>query len=196
MMKSIVSIHNPSTPEELQSLKKSWVLFLAVGILFVFLGMFALTRAYLPALTIKATWFFGFLLLAGGVGEIIGAFSAGRWSGTLFHILIGLFYSAAGVLILDQPESSAVNLTLIIAVFMILGGIFKIVFSLIDHFAGWGWVLLDGVITLLIGVMIYKQWPESGTWVIGLFLGIELIFTGWGWVMLSFILRRQKSATE
>lgn len=193
-MKNILSRPNPSSPEELQQLKKQWLLFLVVGILFAFLGIFAITRAYLPALTIKTTWFFGLLLLAGGVGEIIGSFRAGRWSGTLFHILIGLFYAVVGLLIMDQPENSAVQLTLIIAIFMILGGLFRIVFSLFDRFAGWSWVLLNGIVTLLLGVMIYEQWPESGTWVIGLFLGIELIFSGWGWIMLSFILCGSKSA--
>ncbi|MCM3905611.1 MAG: HdeD family acid-resistance protein [Pyrinomonadaceae bacterium] len=185
---------DPSSPEEVQSLKKHRLLFLAVGILFAVLGVFAITRAYLPALTIKTTWFLGLLLLVGGIGEIIGSFRAGRWNGTLFHVLIGLFYVVVGLLIMDQPENSAVHLTLIIAVFMILGGVFRIVFALFDRFTGWIWVLLNGIVTLLLGVMIYKQWPESGTWVIGLFLGVELISSGWGWIMLSFILRRSKTA--
>ncbi len=94
-MNNILSTSNPSTAEELESLEKYRFWFLAVGILFAFLGIFAITRAYLPAITIKATWFFGLLLLAGGIGEIVGSFRAGRWSGTLFHILIGLFYAVA-----------------------------------------------------------------------------------------------------
>jgi uncharacterized membrane protein HdeD (DUF308 family) len=69
-------------------------------------------------------------------------------------------------------------------------GVFRIVFALSERFAGWPWVLLNGAVTLMLGFLIYKQWPASGLWVIGLFVGIELIFNGWAWVMLALGLRR------
>jgi len=191
---NVLSARHPEMVEEVQSLGRHWFWFLAIGVLFAFLGVLALTRAYLPALTIKATWLFGLLLVGGGIGEIIGSFRAGRWSGRVFHILIGLLYVVVGFLIMDQPETSAVQLTLVFSIFLILAGVFKIFFSLIDRFTGWGWVLLNGVATLLLGLMIYKQWPASGTWVIGLFLGIELIISGWSWIMLALTVRRAKVA--
>lgn len=191
---NILSSRDAAAVEEAQSLRTHWFWFLAIGLLFIFLGVLAITRAYLPALTIKVTWLFGFLLLGGGIGEIIGSFRAGRWSGTIFHVLIGLLYVVVGLLIMDQPESSALQFTLVISVFMILTGVFRIFFSLTGRFAGWGWVLLNGMTTLLLGLMIYRQWPTSGTWVIGLFLGIELILSGWSWMILSLNLRQAKSA--
>jgi uncharacterized membrane protein HdeD (DUF308 family) len=78
---------------------------------------------------------------------------------------------------------------LILAIFLIFAGIFRIVFALAERFTGWGWVLLNGAVTLLLGLLVYKQWPASGLWVIGLFIGIEMIFNGWAWVMLSFSLK-------
>jgi len=96
----------------------------------------------------------------------------------------------AGFVIIEQPENSAVQLTLIIAFFLIVSGIFRIAFALSERFTGWPWVLLNGGINLLLGLLIYKQWPDSGLWVIGLFVGIEMIFNGWAWIMLAVSIRR------
>ena len=79
-------------------------LVLALGIALVVLGTIAISWACLATITVAATWLFGVLLLAGGIAEIIGAFSAGRWSGTLVHLLIGVLYAVVGFMILDQPE--------------------------------------------------------------------------------------------
>jgi uncharacterized membrane protein HdeD (DUF308 family) len=134
-------------------------------------------------------------MIAGGIAEIINSFHAGRWSGTLIHLLLGVLYAVVGLMIVDQPEGAAVRLTLLIALFLIVSGIFRIVFAISERFTGWGWVLLNGGVTLLLGMMIYKQWPSSSLWVIGLFIGIDLIFNGWAWIMLSMGLRRFRTTT-
>ena len=180
----------PSTAHELEALHKHWKWFLALGIGMVVLGMFAIGSACIATVTVAVTWMFGFLLLASGIAEIASSFSAGRWSGTLVHLLMGVLYAVVGLLIIEQPANSAVQLTLIIAIFLIISGIFRIVAALSERFHGWGWVLLNGTITLLLGLLIQKQWPVSGLWVIGLFVGIDLIFNGWAWIMLSLGLRR------
>jgi uncharacterized membrane protein HdeD (DUF308 family) len=175
---------------ELQTLRNLWRWFLALGIAMVVLGTIAISWACLATITVAATWLFGFLLLASGIGEIIHSFWIGRWSGMLLHLLIGVLYVLVGFLIIDQPENAAVQLTLLIAIFLMVGGIFRIVFAVAEQFTGWGWVLLNGAVSFLLGLMIYKQWPASSLWVIGLFIGIDLIFNGWGWIMLSLGLRR------
>ncbi len=58
------------------------------------------------------------------------------------------------------------------------------------RFPHWGWVLFNGIITLILGIIIWRQWPVSGLWVIGLFIGIDLIISGWAWIMLSFAARQ------
>ena len=179
--------HYPSLSEELQRLRENRLWFLALGIALVIFGTIAIGSAFVA--TVAMTWLFGFLLLAAGITEIVSSFWAGRWSGMLVHLLMGMLYTIVGFMILDHPQNSAIQLTLIIAIFLIVGGIFRIVMALSERFTGWGWVLLNGAVTLLLGMLVYKQWPESGLWVIGLFIGIEMIFNGWAWVMLAIGLR-------
>lgn len=176
---------------ELQSLRDRWCWFLALGIAMVVFGTIAIGSACIA--TVATTWLFGFLLLAGGISEIVSSFWAGRWSGTLTHLLIGILYAVVGLMIIDHPANAAVQLTLIIAIFLVFSGIFRIVFALSERFTGWGWVLLNGAVSLLLGMLVYKQWPASGLWIIGLFVGIELIFNGWAWIMLSFGLKQAPS---
>lgn len=172
---------------EIETLRNHWVWFLALGIGMVVLGTMSLGCSLLA--TEIAVVAFGFLMLAGGIAEIISAFWAGKWSGTLIHLLIGILYTVVGIMIVDSPEVSAIQLTLLLGFFLMFSGILRIVFALSEQFTGWGWVLLNGAVTLLLGMLIYKQWPASGLWVIGLFIGIEMIFNGWAWIMLSLALK-------
>jgi uncharacterized membrane protein HdeD (DUF308 family) len=79
---------------------------------------------------------------------------------------------------------------LIIAMFLVFEGVFRIVAALVARYPHSGWVLFNGVITLLLGVMIWRRWPYSGLWVIGLFVGIEMLLNGWSLVMLSLAGRK------
>ena len=90
---------------------------------------------------------------------------------------------------IDLVSLAAEVLTLILAVAFLVGGSVRIVVVLTERFSAWPWVLLNGVVTLLLGILIWRQWPESSLWVIGLFVGIDLIFNGWSWVMLALAVR-------
>jgi uncharacterized membrane protein HdeD (DUF308 family) len=186
---------NPaSLAQEIEALRGQWRWFLALGIAMVVFGTIAIGNAVLA--TKAATVMFGFLLLAGGISQIVSAFWAGKWSGTLLHLLVGILYVIVGWMVIDCVESAAIQLTLITAFFLIFSGIFRVIFALSERFTGWGWVLLNGAVSMLLGFLIYKQWPYSGEWVIGLFVGIELIFNGWAWVMLAFGLKQGLSHTN
>ena len=91
---------------------------------------------------------------------------------------------------MDTPEKSAIALTLIMAIFLIVSGIVRIVVALLERFPGWGWVLLNGAVALLLGLLIRREWPLSGLVVIGLYVGIEMVFNGWYWVMLGIGLKK------
>ena len=67
---------------------------------------------------------------------------------------------------------------------------FRIVGSLVERFPHWGWIFAGGVLNLVLGLMIWQQWPVSGFWVIGLFVGIDMIFNGWTWIMLALRLKQ------
>jgi uncharacterized membrane protein HdeD (DUF308 family) len=178
----------PSRGHELHALRNEWWTFLALGVALIVFGTIAIGSAVMT--TVAVTVLFGFLLLAGGITQIVSAFWTGRWSGMLLHLLIGVLYTIVGLMTIDDPFESAAALTLLIALVLIFSGVFRIVTALADRFTGWGWVLLSGGVSLLLGLMIYRQWPATGAWAIGLFVGIEMIFNGWVWVMLALGLRR------
>lgn len=179
---------------ELAAVSKHWWWFLLLGIGMIVLGTIALGSSFF--VSVVTVVFFGFLLLTGGVIQIVSSFWAGRWSGLLLHLLIGILYVITGYMIVDAPVESTVQLTLVVALFLLISGLFRIVASLMLKFHDWGWVLLNGMVTLLLGLFIYKHWPSDGLWVIGLFVGIDMIFNGWAWVMLSLGLRSAKKLAD
>ena len=181
-----------ASPSERNLLRRNWPVFLILGALMVAFGTFAVGWACLATLTVMAVWLFGCLLIAGGVVQLVSTFFAGRWSGRLVHLIIGLLYLLVGAMFMSEPKDSAVRLTLIISIVLMISGIVRIVSAISQRFEGRGSVLFSGVVTLILGIMIYEQWPVSGLWAIGLFIGIELIFNGWAWIMMSMVLKRTK----
>jgi len=172
---------------ELDVLHGNWGWYLALGIALIVLGMLAIGSPWVT--TFASVRFVGVLLIVGGIGQALGAFWSRRWSGFFAHLLMGILYLAVGVLCLERPAEAALDLTLLIAAFLIVGGLFRVAAALSTRFPHWGWTLVNGAINVVLGVMIWRQWPGSALWVIGLFVGIEMLFTGWTWVMLAFALR-------
>jgi uncharacterized membrane protein HdeD (DUF308 family) len=172
---------------ELHAMRKDWWWFLLLGLALVVLGTAALGSAVFVSEV--AVVFFGLLLLVGGIAQVVSSFWTGHWSGFLVNLLVGLLYIVTGFFIIDAPLEGAVALTLLLAMMFFVSGLFRIVAALTLRFPMWGWSLANGIISVLLGVMIYRQWPASGLWVIGMFVGIELLFAGWTWIMLSLGLR-------
>ncbi|MDG2304030.1 MAG: HdeD family acid-resistance protein [Candidatus Binatia bacterium] len=167
----------------LANLKKNWGWYLALGIVLIVLGTIAISSSLL--MTIASIVLLGWLMVFGGLAEAIHAFWRKDWGGFFLDLLGGVLYFVVGGMLLANPAASAVALTLIIAMFLIIGGIFRIVAALAGKPPHWGWVLLSGGMSLALGLMIWAEWPVSGLWVIGLFVGIEMLFNGWSLVMLS-----------
>src|SRR5262249_32460237 len=103
-------------------------------------------------------------------------------------------YLLTGLFMLEDPVRAAAVLTLLLAASFIVGGVLRVVFSLVVRFPAWPWVLLNGVVDLVLGFLIWNGWPESSLWVIGRFVGIDLIFHGVGWVMLGLGVRAYRAA--
>ena len=178
----------------LEEFRRNTIWFLVLGVILVILGFIAVGRAV--SVTLTSIYFFGWLLVIGGIVEAAQAFWQRQWGGLFFHLLSGVLYVVVGFMVLGNPAAGATVLTLIIALFFLIAGAFRIIVALTMRFPEWHWLLLNGAITLLLGLLIWKQWPSSALWVIGLFIGIELIFTGSAWVMLSLAARRLLSQTE
>ncbi len=176
---------------ELHPMRSHWLWFLLLGMLLVVAGTAAIV---VPAATIGTTFavtmFFGILLMIAGVTTIISSFWIGEWSGFLIHLLVGILYLACGFVVTDNPMISALTMTVFISVSFVVLGLFRIVAALKLRYPQWGWALLNGAITMLAGVIIYRHLPNDSLWVIGLLVGLEMLFNGWTWVMLSLVLRK------
>jgi uncharacterized membrane protein HdeD (DUF308 family) len=184
---STESAPSNSSAHELHPLRNQWWCFLLLGVALVVLGSFCIIDPFIPSLA--SVIILGFLLMAAGIFQIVSALWAGKWSGMLIHMLIGVLYVVVGYMVVDSPVINMVLITKFIAIFLIVSGAFRIISALVVRFQDWGWALLNGGVTLLLGVIINRQLPEAALWVIGLFVGIELVFNGWSWVMLALGLR-------
>ena len=171
----------------IEELHRHWALFLALGIGLVVLGMVAMLTAGL--FTIVAVVFFGWLLIIAGAGVTIHAFWAKRWSGFFLQLFSGLLYLVAGWMLATHGELSAIALTLVIAISFVVQGAFRIGAALSTRIDGWDGLLVSGIITLLLGLMIWNEWPLSGVWVIALFVGIDMFFYGGWFVSLALAVR-------
>jgi uncharacterized membrane protein HdeD (DUF308 family) len=173
-----------ATPEMI----RNWGWFLAFGIVLMVLGIVAVIRS--TTATIVSMVFFGWLLVFSSVIQIVEVFMVGRWEGFFLPLLIAILFGIVGLLMVVRPVMSAEALTFLMSVFFLLGGLYQLVAAVWTHVPGWGWHAMNGVIAALMGVLILARWPFSGLWVIGLFVGIDLIFYGWAWVALALDLRK------
>jgi uncharacterized membrane protein HdeD (DUF308 family) len=175
---------------ELEAIRANWVWFLALGIILIVIGTIAVGMPFVASLATAVT--FGALLLVGGIAQLAGAFWTRDWSGFFLSLLMGVLYVVLGLFFVRDPGDALLAMTLLLACMLMVGGLFRIIGSVMYQFPHWGWTLVGGIINLILGIMIWQQWPVSGLWVIGLFVGIDLIFTGWTWVMLALAVRKRR----
>jgi uncharacterized membrane protein HdeD (DUF308 family) len=172
------------TPEMIHN----WGWFLAFGIVLLLLGVAAVARSVTS--TVASMLFFGWVLVFAAIIQFVDAFMVGRWAGFFLHLLLAILYGVVGVLMLIKPVISAEAATFVMSLFFILGGLYQLIASVWTHVPGWGWQALDGGVATIMGGLILAQWPFSGLWVIGLFVGIDLILYGWAWIALALDLHK------
>ena len=172
---------------EARALEKGWGWLLALGVVFIILGIIALGSPY--ALTLAVDLMLGWILIICGIISIVSAFFSGNWGKFLFILLSGIIFVIAGVLLLANPLKGVLTLALILAAFLLVEGIFKIVYAFqMKSTQNWGWVLASGIISLVLAILIWAQWPASIV-IIGLLLGFYILFSGISMVMLSIAAR-------
>jgi uncharacterized membrane protein HdeD (DUF308 family) len=172
---------------EAACLRRSSAGLLVMGALLIVVGLVAISSSFIA--TLATVVILGVLLMVGGAVEIIDAFLGRGWRGFWMHLLAGILYLVLGFLMVQRPLAAAAFFTLMIAAAFFIGGLFRIVVSLSERFYGWGWVLLNGVISVVLGVLIWQEWPETAVWVIGLFVGIDMLFAGWSLVITAMTVR-------
>lgn len=167
----------------LEELRKKSLWFIGLGVLLIVLGTLAVGASVFT--TLATVSFIGWLMIFAGFAEGLHAFANRAWEGFFLDLLLGTLYGVTGCMIVANPGATAVALTLLISVFLIFGGVSRIIVAIMYGFPNRGWLFLNGVIALLLGISIAQSWPVSGLWVIGMFVGVDLICNGWSLVMLG-----------
>ena len=159
------------------------------GILLIVLGMAAVGSPFLAAVAVNVAIAWP-IVLAGAV-HVILAFRAHGAGSMIWKLLVGVAYVCFGVYLILHPVLAVASLTLVLASLFLIEGVLDIVlFVKMRSVGGSTWVLLDGIITLLLGLMIYMQWPSSSAWAIGTLVGVSMIISGVTRVMMSLAVRK------
>ena len=166
---------------------KGW--FFALGALLVLTGTAAIILPHVATLSIEL--FAGGILLVASIFQIIHAFSAKNWMGFAWELLMGIIYLVGGVFMITNPLAGILALTIILAATFVAEGAVRAVLALrIRPNDGWGWLLLGGIVSILVGLMIFAKFPSSALWAIGLLVGINFVMAGWSFIMLPLAAKR------
>lgn len=171
------------------TLKPGWLI--ALGVVLLLLGMLALGEAWL--LTLTSVLAIGMLLVIAGIVQLAQSFAhssastGNRWLAALG----GVLYIAAGLLLINEPVTGSIFLTAFVAGLLIISGVARAIWAFGHRYlATWWLALLSGVVSVVLGVLIYAMLPWSGLWLIGTFIGVELIFAGVTMLSLGFTAQR------
>jgi uncharacterized membrane protein HdeD (DUF308 family) len=171
-------------------LRAKWGWIVALGVVYVIVGFIALGSVAMA--TVASVFVVGVMMIIAGVAELFNAFQIKSWGKFLIWALLGVLYIVAGFLTFENPLFAAVLLTLLLGAALVASGIVRIFLAFnMKREMPWMLVAFSGLITLLLGLLILARWPVNSVYILGLFLGIDLIMAGAGWVSLGFSLRRR-----
>jgi len=165
-------------------LQLHWRLFLAEGVFFIILGLCAIVVPQF--FTVAIVVFLGWILLFGGIVHVSRAFVFQNMPGFGWWLFMGILQVLVGFLFITRPVAGALTLTMLMTMFFALEGIAKISVALMMRpLANWGFILFSGMTALVFALIIWISWSESAQWLLGLFLGINMVFLGWSLVKIS-----------
>jgi uncharacterized membrane protein HdeD (DUF308 family) len=165
------------------------------GVLLIVLGALAIGSPFVAAVAINVV--ISWLIVVAGVVHLMLAFQAHSAGIVIWRLLVGIAYLFFGVYLIIHPTLGVASLTLLLASLFLVEGILNIVlFFRMRSLQGSSWILIDGIITLILGLMIYTQWPSSSAWAIGTLVGVSLIISGVSRVMLSLAVRKTATAVS
>lgn len=151
---------------------------IALGILMIILGILAIISPFFASLALE--FFLGWLFIFAGIVQVIYAFRQNRGTGSLvLKLLLALLYLGVGILLITNPLAGILSLTLLVGVFFFVDGIFRVIWAFqVKPQSRWGWILFNGILMIILGILIWSQWPFNAPWVLGLLVGIGLLFNG------------------
>jgi uncharacterized membrane protein HdeD (DUF308 family) len=162
---------------------------IGLSILMILAGFLAIAvpQAAGIAVNLLVAW----LLVFSGGAHLVFAWHTRSAGGLVWELLLGILYILVGAYMLINPVLGLASLTLALAIYLLAEGVLEFILSLrLRPLPGWGWLLLDGIVTLILAIMIWRTWPSSTEWVIGTLVGVSMLFSGISRLMLSLGARR------
>src|SRR5262245_6718727 len=162
---------------------------IVLSVLIMIAGFLAIAVPYIGgiAFTLVVAW----MLIFAGVLHIVYAFRSGRAGAAVWQVLLGIVYGFIGIYILMNPVAGLAGLTFAIAVYLFAEAVIECVMSYqLRPLPGAGWLLFDGIVSFILAVMIFYTWPSSSAWVVGVLVGISMLFSGMTRLMLTLAARR------
>ncbi len=168
----------------LDGIKQNARLAVIIGVILLICGVVAIGSPLAAGLSV--TIFVGAMLVVGGISQCVLAFQAGAFGKGLLIFIVGALTAVAGLYLFNQPLAGLASITIFLAVYFVVTGIFELVSAFqIRPAEGWGLMLFNGIVTLLLGIMIWRQFPLSGAWAVGVLFGIKLILSGWSLIFIG-----------
>ena len=169
--------------------KKSLRWSIGLSVLMILAGFLAIAAP--QAAGIAVNLLIAWLLVFSGAAHLVFAWHTRTTGGLLWELLLGILYILVGAYLLINPVAGVASLTLALAIYLFAEGVLELILSFrLRPMPGSGWLLFDGVITLILAIMIWKTWPSSAEWVLGTLVGISMVFSGTARLMLSLAARR------
>ena len=167
--------------------KANW--FIVIGVILIILGCLALGYQFIA--TVFSVYFIGSLLFIAGVIQVIHAFNLKCFGQTALWAIMGILYIFIGVMSFLKPLAVSSALTLLISLLLTISGFSQIFVAMSNrNLPRWGWVVFSGIINIILGFMLITGWPYDSIWVLGMFLGIDLIFQGFAYITIGLALKK------
>ena len=179
----------------IDGIRKNAGLTVVSGVILLIAGLLAVMSPFVAGLSI--TIMVGAMLAVGGIGQCFLAFKAGAFGRGLMIFIVGVLMAIAGFYIMNQPVAGLAKLTIILMFYLLVTGALEIIVAFqLKPAAGWGLELFSGIVTLLLGVMLWRQFPLSGAWAIGVLFGIKMIFSGWAFIFIGGNVKKMTAETQ
>lgn len=169
--------------QAIQSLHRNWFMYFVFGLLFTIIGFLGLL--FVGVSTLASVIYLGAMLVSIGILEAIRSFKLGFSGTSILHLLISLLYMAVGAFMIVKPEVNALTLTLVLGIGLTVVGAARTIFAATHALPNRTWLLVQGLVTIALGLIIWLQWPVSGIWALGTIASTDIIFNGFVWMKVA-----------